>query len=78
MEITDTEKRTLEAVLNRMFSKQYVEISEYMNTSELCYVFHFWKKLRYEQYCENRGISYEDMTVEDFAQAEKELASGEA
>lgn len=69
MTLTENEKRTVKAVFRELLNRPYNEINKYLGSSTIMEMYRLYNKLKHEQYCEDRGISYEDMTEDDFIQA---------
>lgn len=69
MTLTENEKRIVKAVFRELLNRPYDEINNYLGHNTIMEMYQLFKKLKYEQYCEDRGISYEDMTEDDFIQA---------
>ena len=75
MKLTANEKRTVKAVFGELFKKPYSELNRFLGSITIEDMLKLYLKLRYEQFCDERGIDYEDMTEDDFILAEEEIAS---
>lgn len=75
MKFTADEKRTIKAVFGELLKKPYSEINTFLGSLTIEEMQKLYSKLRYEQYCDERGIKYEDMTEDDFISAEEEKAN---
>lgn len=73
MEITANEKRTIKAVFGELLKKPYSELNCFLGSLTIEEMQKLYSKLRYEKYCEDNGISYDDMTEEDFIAAEEDI-----
>lgn len=75
MTLTENEKRTVKAVFSELLKKPYSEINCFLGSLTIEEMQILYSKLRYEHYCDEHGIKYEDMTEDDFIAAEEELAT---
>ena len=75
MKFTADEKRTIKAVFGELLKKPYSEINTFLGSLTIEEMQKLYSKLRYEQYCDERGIKFEDMTEDDFISAEEEKAN---
>lgn len=75
MRLTANEKRTVKAVFGELLKKPYSELNCFLGSITIKEMQTLCLKLRYEHYCDERGISYEDMTEDDFILAEEEIAN---
>ena len=75
MKLTANEKRTVKAVFGELFKKPYSELNCFLGSITIEEMQKLYLKLRYEQFCDERGINYEDMTEDDFILAEEEIAN---
>ena len=75
MKLTADEKRTVKAVFGELLKKPYSEINTFLGSLTIEEMQKLYSKLRYEQYLDERGIEYEDMTEDAFISAEEEKAS---
>ena len=71
MELTSDEKRTVKAVFSELLKKPYSELNCFIGSLTIKEMQKLYSKLRYEEYCDERGINYEDMTEDDFISAEE-------
>lgn len=69
MTLTWEEKRTVRDVFGEMLRKPYDELNSYLGLVTIKEMQRLYNKLSYEDYCEERGIRYEDMTEDDFIDA---------
>ena len=58
-----------------MLKKPYSELNCFLGSITIKEMQKLYSKLRYEQYCDDRGIKYEDMTEDDFISAEEDRAN---
>ena len=72
MNLTDNEKRTVRAVLGELLKKPYKELNTFLGSLTIQEMQILYNKMKYEKYCEEHGIRYEDMTENDFIQAYEE------
>lgn len=75
MKLSANEKRTVKAVFGELLKKPYSELNCFLGSLTIEEMQKLYSKLRYEQYCDYRGIKYEDMTEDDFISAEEEMAN---
>lgn len=75
MRLTANEKRTVKAIFGELLKKRYSELNCFLGSITIEEMQKLYSKLRYEQYCDEHGISYEDMTEDDFILAEEEIAN---
>ena len=75
MKLTADEKRTVRAVFAELLKKPYSELNCYLGSLTIEEMQKLYSKLRYEEYCDERGIKYDDMTDDDFIAAEEERTS---
>lgn len=73
--LTENEKRTVKAVFGELLKKPYSELNCFLGCLTIDEMQKLYLKLRHEQYCDNRGINFEDMTEDDFIAAEEEMAN---
>ena len=57
------------AVFGELNKKRDAELNMYLGSETIKEMRTLYDKLRYEEYCERRGITYEEMTEEDFIDA---------
>ena len=69
MTLTKKEKRVVLAVFDELNKKRNAELNMYLGSETIKEMRTLYNKLRYEEYCERRGITYEEMTEEDFIDA---------
>lgn len=69
MTLTKKEKRVVLAVFGELNKKRDTELNMYLGSETIKEMRTLYDKLRYEEYCERRGITYEEMTEEDFIDA---------
>lgn len=69
MTLTKKEKRVVLAVFDELNKKRNAELNMYLGSETIKEMRTLYDKLRYEEYCERRGITYEEMTEEDFIDA---------
>lgn len=72
MELTTNEKRTVKEVFGELLKKPYSELNCFLGTLTIQEMQKLYSQLRYEQYCDDHDINYEDMTEDDFISAEEE------
>lgn len=72
MNLTDNEKRTVREVLGELLKKPYKELNTFLGSITIQEMQILYNKMKYEKYCEEHGIRYEDMTENDFIQAYEE------
>lgn len=73
MTFTDREVKTIKAVLNDLvinFSDD--ELHKFIGSETIKDMKTLERKLYYSDYCEEHGITYEDMTIDDFIQEYEE------
>ena len=75
MKLTANEKRTVKGVFGELLKKPYSELNCFIGSITIKEMQKLYLKLRYEQYCDARGIKYEDMTEDDFISAEEDMAN---
>ena len=74
MTLTANEKRTVLAVFDELGKKSYSELNTFLGSVTIREMQELCQKLRYEEYCDQRGITYEEMTEDDFVDAAMESA----
>lgn len=74
MKLTADEKRTVKAVFGELLKKPYSELNCFLGSLTIKEMQRLYSKLRYEQYCDDHGIKYEDMIEDDFIAVEEEIA----
>lgn len=75
MKLTANEKRTVKAVFGELLKKPYSELNCFLGSITIEEMQTLYSKLRYEQYCEDHGINYADMTEDDFISADEDIAN---
>ena len=74
MTLTANEKRTVLAVFEELNKRKYSELNTFLGSITIREMQALYQKLRYEGYCERHGITYEEMTDDDFIDAAMEEA----
>lgn len=69
MTLTKKEKKVVLAVFSALLGRKYHELNTFLGTETINEMQVLCSKLQYEEYCERRGITYEEMTEEDFIDA---------
>ena len=69
MTLTKKEKRVVLAVFSTLLGRKYHELDTFLGSETINEMQVLYGKLRHEEYCERRGITYEEMTEEDFIDA---------
>lgn len=73
MELTNKEIKTLRAVLYDLTTTfQDYELNRFMGSETIKEMKVLQQKLYYSDYCKEHGITYEDMTEDDFMQEYEE------
>jgi len=73
MELTNKEVKTLKAVLYDLVTTfQDYELNRFMGSETIKEMKKLQQKLYYLDYCEEHGITYEEMTEDDFIQEYEE------
>lgn len=67
--MTDKEKRTVLAVFGELMKKDYAFLNTFLGLLTIEEMGELYNKLKYEDYCKAHGVSYEEMTEEDFVRA---------
>ena len=67
--MTDQEKRTVRAVFNELLKKPYAELNTFLGSLTIKEMQKLYSKLKYEDYCKDHEITYEEMTEDDFGAA---------
>ncbi len=67
--LTSDEKRTVLAVFDELVKMKYEKVNSFLGTMTIMDMQRLHSKLKYEGYCLENGISIEDMTAEDYADA---------
>lgn len=74
MNLTPKEKRTVKAVFAELMKKPYSELNRFLGSITIDEMKTLYLKLRYEKYCEDLRIRFEDMTEIDFLYADDEMS----
>lgn len=69
MILTDRELRTVESVFGELAKMPYDELNKFLGSLTIKEMIEIYMKLSYREYCERRGMDYEDMAEEDFVEA---------
>lgn len=69
MTLTEIEKRVVRAVFGALLIKRESELETFLGTETIKEMREIYRKLHYEKYCERRGITFEEMTEDDFIDA---------
>ena len=77
MTLTANEKRTVLVVFEELSRKSYSELNTFLGSLTIKEMQTLCQKLRYEDYCERHGITYDEMTEEDFVDAALEDAEAQ-
>ena len=72
MTLSEKEKRVVIGVFGELMGREYSELNTFLGSETIKEMQTLYSKLRHEEYCERRGIAYEEMTEEDFIEAELE------
>ena len=67
--MTKEEKNVILAVFTELLNKPYSELNTFLGSETIKRMQELRSKLRFEDFCKERGIRYEDMTDEDFEDA---------
>jgi hypothetical protein len=67
--MTAREKRTVLSVFEALTKMRYDELNTFLGSVTIQEMSRLYLKLKYEDYCREHGIKYEDMTADDFADA---------
>ena len=70
--MTDQEKRTVLAAFHELLKRPYDELNTFLGSLTISEMEKLYSKLKYEGYCKDHGITYEEMTEDDFIQAYEE------
>lgn len=66
---TEKEYRTIEAVFDSLAHLDWDEVNKFLGSMTIKEVWALNQKMRYDGYCKRNGISYEEMTDDDFVDA---------
>ena len=69
MTLSKEEKRTVRAVFGELMMKSDRELNTFLGSITIEEMKKLYYKLKYEDFCEKRGITYEQMTPEDYEDA---------
>lgn len=75
MNLTPKEKRTVKAVFAELMKKPYSELNRFLGSITVDEMRTLYLKLRYEKYCDDHDIRFEDMTEIDFLYADDEMSN---
>ena len=67
--LTADEKRTVLAVFDDLMHLPYSEVNRFVGSLTIQDMQKLYSKLKYEGYCEQHHIKYEDMTADDYEAA---------
>lgn len=69
MTLTEREKQTVLAVFEKLVTKPTNELHTFLGSYTIFEMQQLYSKMKWERYCKDKGIAYEDMTEEDFIDA---------
>ena len=69
MTLTANEKKTVLGVFEELLRKEYAELNTFLGSQTITDMQTLYQKLKYEGYCDRHGISYEEMSTDDFVSA---------
>ena len=69
MTLSEKEKRVVLGVFGELMGRKYSELDTFLGSETIKEMQTLYSKLRHEEYCKRRGITYEEMTEEDFIDA---------
>lgn len=69
MNLTANEKRTVRAVFGELVKMRYADLNKVIGSSTIDEMHKLYSKLENEEYCDRHGITYEEMTDDDFINA---------
>ena len=72
MTLSEKEKRVVLGVFGELMGRKYSELGTFLGSETIKEMQTLYSKLRHEEYCKRRGIAYEEMTEDDFIEAELE------
>lgn len=72
MILSEKEKRVVLAVFGELMGRKYAELDTFLGSETIIEMQTLYSKLRHEEYCERKGIAYEEMTEDDFIEAAEE------
>lgn len=67
--MTKKEKTLVMGVFGSLLQKSYSELNTFLGSLTIQEMQEMYSRLEYEDYCNDHGIKYEDMTDDDFIQA---------
>lgn len=73
MEMTNREKQVVLAVFDALCKQDDRHLNTFLGSETIREMHSLCEKLRYDDYCKERGIKYEDMTEDDFVDAYGEI-----
>lgn len=77
--MTAHEKNVVMAVFSTLLEMGYSELNTFMGSITIKEMSDLYHRLKYEDYCQKHGLTYEEMTENDFCQAfEEECDAKEA
>lgn len=77
MTLTADEMRTVKAVFGELDRIPYSKLNTFLGSETIREMHKIYQKMRYEKYCERNGITYEEMTEDDFIVAALEEAQAQ-
>lgn len=69
MTLSEKEKRVVLGVFGELMGRKYSELGTFLGSETIKEMQTLYSKLRHEEYCKRRGITYEEMTEDDFVDA---------
>ena len=69
MTLSEKEKRVVLGVFGELMGRKYSELDTFLGSETIKEMQTLYSKLQYEEYCKRRGITYEEMTEDDFVDA---------
>ena len=69
MTLSEKEKRVVLGVFGELMGRKYSELGTFLGSETIKEIQTLYSKLRHEEYCKRRGITYEEMTEDDFVDA---------
>ena len=72
MKITEKEKELMLTVFDKLFQTDYSDLNKIFGSVTIKEIRDLYLKLYYNGYCERHGIKFEDMTEDDFEEADFE------
>ena len=77
MNLTANEKRTVKAVCAKLLEKPYYELYPFLGSITVDEMRTLYLKLRYEKYCDDHDIRFEDMDEMDIFYAEEDIENSQ-